>query len=158
MDHDLAVYQSDNFLKETIGGGMAIVQKKVIAGLVVVLMLALALPLAFAEESPTTAPVAKRPFINFDQSQLDENEMKELNALHDQMVSLRKQMIQMYAKFGAISQEDADAWTARMDEMSKLKKEKGFAPHFGHGMKGGKRGGFPGGFRGEWSKTPSTNQ
>lgn len=125
-------------------------QKKVIAGVVVALMLALALPMAFAADSgTTTAPPSKRPMINFDRSQLDENELNQLNALHDQMLNLRKQMIRKYVEFGAISQEDADALTARMDEKAKWQKENGFAPGFGHRMKGGKRGGF----RGGWSTT-----
>ncbi|KKM11108.1 hypothetical protein SY88_10270 [Clostridiales bacterium PH28_bin88] len=128
-------------------------KKKVIAGLVVALVLALALPIAFAADSGTTPPPSKRPFINFDQSQLDENEMKELNAIHDQMLNLRKQMIKKYVEFGAISQEDADALTARMDEKAKWQKENGFTPGFGHGMKGGKRGGF----RGGWSTKAPTS-
>lgn len=133
-------------------------KKKVIAGLVVALMLALVVPMALAADAGTTQPPTwTHPFFNFTQPQLTDDQLNELNTIHDQMMNLRKQMIQKYVDFGAISKEDADALTARIDEMEKWRSENGYAPGFGRGMRGGMRGGFRGGWRTQAPTTQGTS-
>lgn len=123
-------------------------KKIMIAGIVAVLLLAMAVPLAFAAEEQTTPPAPARPFI--DQSKLTDDQLKELQAIADQMFALQKQMINKYVEFGAITQEQADAWIKRMEEKHKWQSENGFLPGMGRGMRGGH-----GGFRHGWStKTP----
>ncbi|MHB1128041.1 MAG: DUF2680 domain-containing protein [Bacillota bacterium] len=117
-------------------------KRKVITGLVITLALALVVPfMAFAADAGKTEPANPSIKSKLMNAQLTEDQLQQLNAIHDQMLALRKQMIQKYVEFGTISQEDADSIITRMDEMVKLKKEKGFAPGMFPGMKGRHRGG-----------------
>ncbi|MRG86327.1 DUF2680 domain-containing protein [Salinibacillus xinjiangensis] len=64
--------------------------------------------------------------------ELNEQQTKELETLHNEMFELHKQLINKYVEFGVISQEKADMKLAKMEKHQEKLKENGYIPHCDH--------------------------
>ncbi|MHB8172217.1 MAG: DUF2680 domain-containing protein [Thermincolia bacterium] len=109
-------------------------KKKFIMGLVAVLVLAVAVPAAYAA--------------------ISDKQKQEIEGIYKQMFDLRKQVIDKYVEAGELTKEQGDAMKKNMDEAAKYRQEKGTGIGSGGcggpGMMGpgGMMGGFGGGMTG----------
>lgn len=71
---------------------------------------------------------------------LTDKQKKEVEDIFSKMDELRKQLIDKYQSFGVITKEQADKMKSKMDERSKMMKEKGITPGLGFGRMRGKCG------------------
>jgi predicted PurR-regulated permease PerM len=119
------------------------VKKKLIAALTTLLVLALAAPALAATLTP-------------EQSQ-------EIVKLHQQMLELKKQIIDKYVEYGSLTPEQGQQIKARIEAIQKFLQENpdwfsqcpGFGPGFGRGCAGCGLRGIMGGW--QWNNTPQTN-
>lgn len=93
--------------------------KKVLIAIAVVVLMALAVPTAFAA--------------------ISDKQKDEIKTIYKQMFSLRKQMVDKYVEAGEITKAEGDAWKARIDTAEKNREANGYAPGPGNGRGG--RGG-----------------
>lgn len=101
--------------------------------LTVLLVPLLTLSVAFAtgeDSSIIAAPPSKEQAP--DCTNLTESQKKEIHALQEKILDLRKQMIDKYQSFGVLSKERAEEIKQKMDEKFKIMKEKGFTPGTNH--------------------------
>lgn len=127
-------------------------KKKLIIILAAVLVLAMALPAVAATVSALTPDQAK-----------------ELTALHQQMIDLRKQMVDKYVEYGRLTPEQGAQIKANLDARQEFFAQNpdrfagygpGNCPGFGYGRMGGwgnGRGGGPGWgmMGGYWNSNPN---
>ncbi len=117
--------------------------KKILIGLTVILVLVFAVP-AFAEFTGLT-----------------DAQKTKINNIQKQITELRKQQIDEYVKAGQITADQGKVIKENMDKAEKYREENGITPGFGGGRRGnggfggpgmgggcGMRGGFGGGFNG----------
>lgn len=133
-------------------------KKKLIAALVVVLVLALAVPAMAATVSQS----------------LTTDQAKQINSLQQQMLNLRKQMVDKMVEFGRLTPDQGQQIKANINTRQKYLEQNpgqtcpGFGPGFcgGYGMRGygirgygnGRGGWGPGGMMGGcwYNQTPAT--
>lgn len=105
--------------------------KKVLIAITVVVLMALAVPTAFAA--------------------ISDKQKDDIKAIYKQMFTLRKQIVDQYVEAGEITKEEGDAWKSRIDTAEKNQEANGYAPGPGYGRGGGRGcggGGCGGGGRG----------
>ncbi|NLY50293.1 MAG: YckD family protein [Firmicutes bacterium] len=73
---------------------------------------------------------------------------KDLAALYEQMISLRRQILDKRVELGQITKEQAESAKDHLDEVYEWHKENGFQYGPGHGMGSGYCHGKPGGGHG----------
>jgi Na+-transporting NADH:ubiquinone oxidoreductase subunit NqrC len=121
-------------------------KKKLVIILATVLVLAMAVPALAATVSATLTP----------------EQAKELTALHQQIIDLKKQMIDKYVEYGRLTPEQGQQIKANLDARQEFFAQNpdrfaGFGPGNCPGF--GKRGGWgmgPGwGMRGGWNSNPN---
>lgn len=104
-----------------------------IMAIAIMLVGAIAVPIAWAQNENTQTPS------NAAGTQLTESQKKELAQLYSKITELKKQIVDKYLEFGVIDQERAEFMKQRIDQMEKFRAEQGYLPGFG-------RGKFNGGF------------
>lgn len=103
--------------------------KKVLIAIAVVVLMALAVPTAYAA--------------------ISDKQKDDIKAIYKEMFSLRKQMVDKYVEAGEITKDEGDAWKARIDTAEKNREANGYAPGPGYGRgRGGGRGCGGGGYGG----------
>lgn len=104
--------------------------KKIILVAALILLLALALPAAFAAISP--------------------DKKAEIDALHQQILELRKQIIDKYVESGEITPQQGNFLKERLELMEQFRQDNNLGPWYCWGP-GGMMGGWgPGGMMGGW--------
>ena len=143
--------------------------KKIIIFCLVVAVLLIPLT-AFAATSSSSAPAnsstpsaTDKPqpkFAKIDPSKLTDAQKKDLEDQQAKMIALQKETINKMVSNGTITKEQGDEMLARIDNMEKIRKEKGFVPMPGMGMGKGGRGcgeGKRGDFKGCPNKANTTS-
>jgi len=136
-------------------------KKKLALGLTILFLVALAIPVASADETVKITP--QPPAWNAaNQVNLTDTQKQELNSLWEQILNLRKQLVQKYVDYGLITEDQGKARIDWMEQRQKYMEENGwYCPGMGAGMGPGMGGrmmhhGFHGGFRGgPWSNNGS---
>lgn len=128
-------------------------KKKLVIILATILVLVMAVPALAATVSAALTP----------------EQAKELSALHQQIINLRKQMVDKYVEYGRLTPEQGQQIKANLDARQKFFAENpdrfagygpGNCPGFGYGRMGGwgnGRGGGPGWgmMGGYWNSNPN---
>ncbi|OUM89538.1 MAG: hypothetical protein C6P37_11505 [Caldibacillus debilis] len=77
---------------------------------------------AFAEE-PSSLERGKN-------TQLTEEQQKELENLHTEILDLRKELMEKYVEYGIFSKEQAEDYLSHMESRFERLKQNGFIPHW----------------------------
>jgi pyruvate/2-oxoglutarate dehydrogenase complex dihydrolipoamide acyltransferase (E2) component len=105
--------------------------------------------------TPSTTDKPQPKFAKIDSSKLTDAQKKDLEDQHAKMIALQKETINKMVANGTITKEQGDEMLAKMDNMEKIRKEKGIIPMPGMGMgKGGKGRGMCEGKRGDFKGCP----
>lgn len=130
-------------------------KKKLTVALVIMLALALAVPALAATPAPEQNQEKARPALTPEQSQ-------EIATLHQQMLELRKQLIDKYVAYGCLTVEQGQQIKARLEEKQKFLQENpgcfSLCPFCGGGTGRKKGSGFgPRGMMNGWLKNSTGN-
>jgi len=108
-----------------------------IAGLVAVLVLAIAVPLAMAanQPSPSTIPYGQSQFQE-KWSKLTDSQKKEISDIQQQIKGLQQKLIDKYQSFGLIDKSQANIIKDHINDMYNYMRNGGCGG-FGMGMMGG---------------------
>ena len=134
-------------------------KKTVIVLVVLALLAAMTAAVALASGDQATSGSVTKPSLEQRQqireklSALTEDQKNELNGIQSQINELRKKMIDKYAEFGVITQEQADQAKTRMDERQNKMQENGMLP----GPFGGRGGMRRGGCKNRFGACPEAN-
>ncbi|ADG82083.1 YckD family protein [Thermincola potens] len=112
--------------------------RKMLIAVAAVLLVAMIVPVAFADTTPAPA-TSTYP------GALTKEQVEQVKPILDKMLELRKELLQKYVDMGKITKEDADARIQWMEQNHNARIESGYVPGLGMGRGRGARG-FGGGF------------
>ncbi len=115
-------------------------KKTLVIGIVVLLLVAVGIPMAFAANGPGFG-TNRGQGACLNAANLTDEQKAELEKLRDQMFETRKRSVQEQVGSGKLTQEQANAIVQRMTERHEAREKNGFGRGMGMGRGGAGRGG-----------------